>query len=67
MAKDIRIIKEFEALNLDHFAKNWIKSRHEKPSEGEIKAYLTGRESNIPSENLSRAWEMISKFGELCK
>ena len=67
LAKDIRIIKEFDALNLDHFSKNWIKSRSETPSENEIQAYLAGRESSIPVKNVQKGWELINKFGELCK
>lgn len=67
IAKDIRIIAEWEALGFDHYCKNWLKTRGQRPTEYEIKQYIKGRELDIPIEVFLKGYDMLNKFKELCK
>ncbi|MBA7662234.1 hypothetical protein ES703_70260 [subsurface metagenome] len=67
ISKEIKIINEWEGLEFDRFSKVWIRTRKEKPSVSEIKAYINNREIKNSTTNFIRGWELINKFGELLK
>lgn len=65
MRKEIKIISEFEALNIDNFGIRWLKGQETEPSIFAIRAYLRGRELNNTTEQYLKGYKLIQEHGDL--
>lgn len=65
LKKEMKLLKEFEILNIDKYTLRWLLGFSEKPGMNDVISYRRQRDIDLNSDKVFKAWEVIKKDVQL--